>query len=653
MCGIFGWIPSQQQRQGGFVPDVSGIAGKLFVALAHRGPDDRGWAAFGPDGALLGTEASPPEAFSGRNPALLLGHTRLSIIDLSPAGHQPMTTPDGRYSLAYNGEIYNYLELRAELEQLGCVFRSRADSEVLLYALAQWGPACLARLTGMFAFAFYDAKENTLLCARDFFGIKPFYYHLANDSFAFASELPALLEFPGVSRSLAPQRVYNYLCFAKYDAGSATFLRDIAQLAPGHFLLLPLAEPRKARIQRYWRPDLGLRSKLSFAEAAEGLRELFLDSVRLHLRSDVPLGVALSGGIDSSAVACAVRHLEPEVELHTFSFIAKDSPVSEEHWASLAAEHIRATRHTVEVEPGELTRDLDFMLTRLGEPFGSTSIYAQYRVFQLAQSRGIKVTLDGQGADELLAGYWGYPGQRMASLILRGKLGQALGFANAWGRWPGRSFKTLWRNTIREFTPRGLIPLGCKLIGTNPAPPWLNTRALEEGGVAFDVPDERQALYPGRDRVRQTLAYQLTWDGLPQLLRHGDRNAMAFSIESRVPFLTRPIAEFCLSLPEEYLIDMQGRTKSVFREAMRGIVPDSILDRRDKIGFATPEREWLMALSPWVENTLAGAEDIPYFKLAAARAEWAGIRAGEKPFDWRVWRWLNYVRWVELFGIKE
>ena len=654
MCGIFGWVPSRRQRQDNGLVEVSRLAGKLCAALAHRGPDDRGWAAFADNGILLGAEPPRAPASAEGCVSLLLGQTRLSIIDLSSAGHQPFHSPDGRYTLVYNGEIYNYLELRAELEQQGYAFKSRADSEVLLYALAHWGEACLTRLTGMFAFAFYDARENTLLCGRDFFGIKPFYYHLGEGvGFAFASELPALLEFPGISRALAPQQAYNYLCFSKYDAGSDTFLRDARQLAPGHFMRVRLDDPQVAREECYWRPDLSVRSNLSFAEAAEGLREIFLDSVRLHLRSDVPLGVALSGGIDSSAVACAVRHLEPEADLHTFSFIAKDSPVSEESWAAMAAGHIHAIRHTVEVEPAELVRDLDRMLLHLGEPFGSTSIYAQYRVFELAQSRGIKVTLDGQGADELLAGYSGYPGQRMATLLLRGELGRALRFAGAWSRWPGRSQKMLWRNTIREFTPSALVPLGCKVAGTTPTPPWLDIRALREEGVALNVLDERRAKYPCPDKVRQTLAYQLTWEGLPQLLRHGDRNAMAFSIESRVPFLTRAMAEFCLALPEEYLIDMQGRTKSVFREAMRGIVPDAILDRRDKIGFATPEHDWLRALSPWVESTLAGAEDIPYFNLAAARREWSAIGAGAKKFDWRVWRWLNYVRWVELFGIQE
>ena len=217
MCGIFGWVPSRRQRQDNGLVEVSRLAGKLCAALAHRGPDDRGWAAFADSGVLLGAEPPRAPASAEGCVSLLLGQTRLSIIDLSPAGHQPFHSPDGRYTLVYNGEIYNYLELRAELEQQGYAFKSRADSEVLLYALAHWGEACLTRLTGMFAFAFFDTKEQTLFLARDFFGIKPLYYAANATSFAFASDIPAMLRFPGASTKVQAQSVYSYLVQNKYD----------------------------------------------------------------------------------------------------------------------------------------------------------------------------------------------------------------------------------------------------------------------------------------------------------------------------------------------------------------------------------------------------------------------------------------------------
>ena len=645
MCGIFGSI-----TPSGLSCDTASLAEKLCKLLHHRGPDDRGWAAFSRSGTLLATEQEQTR-LGDEKTAVLLGQTRLSIIDLSSMGHQPMHSEDGRYTLVYNGEIYNYLELRKVLEAQGVRFRSNSDTEVLLYSLIHKGSRCLTEFTGMFAFAFYDAHEQTVLLARDFFGIKPLYYCLDGSALSFASEIPAMLQFPGVEPKLAPQQVYNYLCFGKYDKGGDTFFQNIRQLPPGHLLRYNITSGIASE-ECYWRPDLEKRSTLSFSDAAECLRELFLDSVKLHLRSDVPLGVALSGGIDSSATTCAVRYLQPETDLHTFSFIAEGSPLSEEPWAKLVANHTRATRHTVSVQPHELVRDLDHMLMALGEPFGSTSIYAQYRVFQLARDNGIKVTLDGQGADELLAGYMGYPGQRIASLLLHGDVLGAWRFFRAKSAWPGVSGANILRLTVREFTPEALLPVALRLVGKNTLPEWLDITAFRDSKTRFTVLDDRKVIYPSRDRVRQTLAAQLTWEGLPQLLRHGDRNAMAFSIESRVPFLTKDLAEFCLSLPEEYLIDMNGRTKSVFREAMRGIVPDATLDRRDKIGFETPEKEWFAAITPWIEETLDGTTSIPYLNLDAARDEWRAVRQNQRPFDRRIWRWLNYTRWARLLEVK-
>lgn len=645
MCGIFGWIPAP----GTSSSDVRPVVHTLLADLRHRGPDDAGCLVF-PAGDLShpleGLTESPDSP-----PALLLGQTRLSIIDLSPAGHQPMRSADGRYTLIYNGEIYNYRELRQELEQTGCVFRTATDTEVLLQALVVWGAAALPRLTGMFALAFLDAERRTLFCARDCFGIKPLFWHAGEAGFCLASEIPALLHMPGVPRRANPAAVYQYLCYGQYDAGDATLLADVHALPPAHYVEISLDDPARVHPQRWWKPDIADTCPLSFEAAAERLRELFLTSVRLHLRSDVPLGVALSGGIDSSATTCAVRLLEPDADLHTFSFIAAGSDVSEEHWATLVAEKTRAIRHIVTVEPAELTADLDALLLAQGEPFGSTSIYAQYRVFRLARECGITVTLDGQGADELLAGYQGYPGPRMAGLLQSGRFLRALKNFRAFRQWPGRSPAWLCQQIIREIIPAWLTPLALRCVGRSAAPEWLDTVSLREQGVRLLRKDWRRTLYPKGSLLKSTLATQLIWNGLPQLLRHGDRNAMAHSIESRVPFLTREMAEFCLSLPEHYLVDDTGCSKSVFRRAMRGIVPDAILDRRDKIGFATPERQWLESLGDWVDAALKQAEAVPYLRMDAARREWQAIRNGRSAFNWRVWRWLCYTRWVQLFDI--
>lgn len=639
MCGIFGWVPSPDFQHS----DVSPIAQDLLKALQHRGPNDQGYVRFPAEDvhAPADEHAAPPHSC-----ALLLGHTRLSILDLSPAGHQPMFSECGRYCLVYNGEIYNFQELRTELRKLGHVFRTQTDTEVVLHALIQWHEKAFVRFTGMFALAFFDRKIGLLLCARDFFGIKPFFWHKGANGLCFASELPALLRFPNVPRRVNPTSAYQYLCHGIYDDGAYTMLRDIHSLPPAHYAKISLADPA-IQPKQYWKPDIA-NTCISFADAKEQLRQLFLDSVRLHLRSDVPLGVALSGGIDSSSLTCAVRYLEPERTLHTFSFIVPGYKVSEEKWASLVAKKAGAVRHTICINPHDLARDIDELLLAQGEPFGSTSIYAQYKVFQLASNCGIRVTLDGQGADELLAGYEGYPGQRFKSLVCSGKLLEATRFIERTHHWPGRSWTFLARQVAREFTPEWLTPFALRCIRRSTTPAWLDCAALRQNGVCLIRQNRAQTFFPSPDYVKQALAYQLTVNGLPHLLRHADRSSMAHSIESRVPFLTRDLAEFCLSLPEDYLIDRNGRSKSIFREAMRGIAPDKILDRRDKIGFATPETYWLTTLAPWVETTLT-ADEVPYLLIDEARSEWRAICMKKISFDWKIWRWLCYIRWCALF----
>jgi asparagine synthase (glutamine-hydrolysing) len=579
---------------------------------------------------------------------LLLGQTRLSILDLSNAGHQPMQTRDGRYTLIYNGEVYNYKELREELSVEGVEFISKTDTEVVLQALIHWGKKALLKFTGMFSLVLYDMLDNTLFCARDFFGIKPFFWHKGECGFCFASEIPALLSFPCVTRRVNPFAAYQFLCYGQYDTGPSTMIDQIYVLPPAHCITICFDDTENFIPEPYWQPDITKTISKDFDESAEYLRQLFLDSVHMHVRSDVPFGAALSGGIDSSAVTCAIRHLEPDIDLHTFSFIAPGSTISEEAWANKVSDHAKTVHHTITIQPNDICSDLDTLILAQGEPFGSTSIYAQYRVFQLAKECGITVTLDGQGADELLAGYHGYPGPRFASLIHSGNFYTSLKFLHYMSKWPGRTRSYLCQQCLRELIPDWLIPLALRCVGRSATPAWLDIDALTQENVPMLRLDLRCERFPSRYKLKQKLAYQLTWDGLPQLLRHGDRNSMAHSVESRVPFLTKDIAEFCLSLPEEYLIDMQGTSKSIFRKAMRGIVPDSVLNRNDKIGFATPEEDWLIALTVWLEETVRNAEAVPYIRLDAIQKEWQAIRYRKKAFGFHVWRCVCYIRWAQL-----
>ena len=638
MCGILGILtpqPTDQLGPRGF---------HLGQTIRHRGPDDHGWLLAGPQGIRIGQHAPPTDPAN-----VFLMQRRLSIIDLSAAGRNPLSDPTGRWHVVFNGEIYNYVELRAELQRLGHIFRTATDTEVLLHAFIEWDRTALDRLVGMFAFAIFDSEQSRVFLARDFFGIKPLYYARPPGTFVFASEIKAILGWPGLSRTVNPSRLYEYLCYGLTDHGGETMLQHVRQLPAGHYLDLTQDTGWTGEPQPYWKLDIGEPIDIPFDEAAAKVRELFIDSVRLHLRSDVPVGAALSGGIDSSSIVAVMRAVEPKLDLHAFSYVADRAELSEERWIDIAAQGAGAILHKVRATPEELVDDLDRLLHVQDEPFGGTSIYAQHCVFRAAREHGIPVMLDGQGADEMLAGYPVYLVTRLASLLRRGRLDKVWAFLGAAAGLPGSIGKRrLMTQCFGRFTPCWLRPLGLALTGRDPMPDWMNRSWFDAHGV-----HPRHAARQPMRSLSEHLAETLAQTSLPMLLRYEDRNSMAYSIESRVPFLTVSLATFLLRLPEEYLIGRDGTTKNVFRAAMRGLVPDAILDRRDKIGFQTPEQPWLLHLRPWVERTLHSdcAHRIAALDVQALRTEWQQVLDGKRPFDARVWRWVNLIRWVEQFEV--
>jgi len=636
MCGIAGFIA----KPGRGNPARASAA---LRCLYHRGPDDYGWLRFDRGGVERGREWTVPE----REPEVLFLHRRLSILDTSDAGWQPMATPDGRYYVVFNGEIYNYRELRQELERLGHLFVSRSDTEVLLAAYAEWGTHALKRFVGMFAFALLDTQRRSILLARDFFGIKPLFYGSQEGFLCFGSEIKALFEL-GLSHSEAnPERLLLYVRYGITDLGSQTLLSHVQQLPAAHYMEILLDENHPQTPQCYWRAE-GDELEISFDEAAEHVRELFLRSMELHLRSDVPLGSALSGGIDSSAVVMAIRHLNSAAEIHAFSFIAEDNRISEERWVDIVGQRANARVHKVRATAGKLVDELTSMMYFHDEPFGGTSAYAQYEVFRAARAAGIKVMLDGQGADEILGGYQHYLGARLASLIRKGKWPEAARFLRKISHVDGVN---VWRGLAycADYMLPPCLQAGLrKCVYKEALPDWLNRNWFVERGVGPQFISYTTAT----DVLRESLSRSVS-ESLPALLRYEDRNSMAFSVESRVPFLTPDLVSFVHRLPEEYIIGSDGITKSVFRKAMRGIVPDAILDRRDKLGFVTPERDWLIKLDSWVCESLSSdaANHIPFLNLNVARQEWDQVRRGGRPFDFRVWRWVNLIHWSAKLNI--
>jgi asparagine synthase (glutamine-hydrolysing) len=606
--------------------------------LAHRGPDGSGLATFGRDGAPANPDAAE----------VALVFRRLAIIDLDPRANQPMASPDGRYVLVFNGEIYNYVELREELVRLGHGFRTTSDSEVLIAAFAQWGRSALSRFVGMFAFVLLDRQARELFVARDPFGIKPLFWAIGGDCIVLASEIPPLLAVPGVGRGADLARATLFLSVGQTDAGEGTMFSAVRSLPPGTFATISLARPAAPSPVAYWQPRIAPGPHPQPAAAGE-LRELFLDSVRLHLRSDVPLGIALSGGVDSSAILAGARAVGgKDLTIRTFSFVAEGSDVDETPFIDIAAASAQAQPASVRIKPEEIVADIDTLVTSQAEPFGSLSIYAQHRVMRLAKEHGIKVMLDGQGADELFAGYRPYLARRLSELVARFQWGAALRLVRAMRALPGVTAGLL-AQAVEPAVPARLRTFARALVGRPQLPPWIDSKWFAERGLAPAGAPPRWR----RDFLHEALVQSLTETVLPALLRYEDRNAMAFSIESRVPFLTPRLAQFAYAQPSASLVDARATSKVVLRAAMRGLVPDAILDRRDKIGFATPDRLWAQSLRPWFARVLGSdtARALPWLRATVALDTLDRRIARSDAFGFDLWRTVNFIRWAERFNV--
>lgn len=637
MCGIFGVL----DRAGGVHQDALWT---MREALRHRGPDDTGWLAWSPGSPARSGRERPDPA-----PAVaLVGHDRLSIIDLSTAGWQPMSAPGGHLHVSFNGEIYNYLELRAELVREHR-FVSDSDTEVLLAAWAQWGPACLERLVGMFALCVLDTVEQRAWLVRDQFGIKPLFYVERGPLVAFSSEIPALLDAGLASRRIAAQPLYDFLRSGRVDHRAETMLADIRRLPAGAIASIDLARPTPIEVSSYWDVPAERDEEMSFDDVVDDLAVRFRRSIELHVRSDVPVGASLSGGIDSSAIVCTMREvLGPDAEIHAFSYVAGDPRYDEERWIDLVGGAANATVHKVRVTEADLVTDVDDLVRSQGEPFGSTSILAQRKVFERARAEGVVVLLNGQGADELFGGYRGYLAGEFAGLVRSGHLVQAAHLARRVARLPDvRLGRREVARTLAGVLPARAGAAVLRAAGLGPFPTWLDQGWFEARGVTSGFAASSTSL-------EGALAAAFSSTSLPSLLRYEDRNSMRFSLESRVPFLEQGLVEAVFRYPRSTIVSPDGLTKRALRAALRGTVPDAVLDRRDKIGFTTPEDRWLVALGPWMDDVLSSPAmaRVPGLVPSACRDDWTRIRDGRSRFDWRAWRWVNVARWADVLDLE-
>ena len=601
MCGIAGSVDLLGNRH----PDEE-IVAQMTDLISHRGPDDAG---------LL---VSPPA---------VLGHRRLSILDLSPAGHQPMSSPDGRYWITFNGEIYNFRELASELRRLGHDFHTTCDTEVLLAAYAEWGADALHRLNGMFAFAVWDRELHELFCARDRFGVKPLYYTIVDDRFRFASEIKALFVDEAVERNANNARVTDFLAFGFTDHTPETLFEDILQLPPGYFLVVGQGRAIPGPT-RWYQPA---PADLAGMAPVDALRERLVDAVALRLRSDVPVGTTVSGGLDSSAVTVIATMLRRDDGLppaQTFSSRCKDPRLDEWPYIEPVLGMTRAPNTDSYLKEDDLLSNLDHVLWHMDEPFHNAAVYGHWKLSALARSSGVTVVLDGQGGDEALAGYEYllYPGL-FYSLLSRGRILRAITEARCRRSIQGRRLLGSVKEAVIAFLPS-------RFRGRRP-PVWLRNPPVTPT--------------PGRGIVAHQM-YGLLTQPLPMYNHSLDRSTMAVALEARNPFLDYRVVECGLALqPDDHV--RRGYTKWTLREAMRSLLPDEVVNRKRKQGFASDEATWMRGrLGQLMDETFSSEQftSRPYFDQSAVRAQLEAHRNGGNHAS-ELWRAFIVERWLQLF----
>lgn len=581
MCGLVGiW------QSGGEV--AADRLARMAKALVHRGPDDEG--VFFDDGR-----------------ALALGHRRLSIID-PERGKQPMMTEDGALTVVFNGAIYNYLELRRELIAKGHPIHSYSDTEVLLYAYREWGEACVERFLGMFAFAIWDKQKRTLFCARDRIGIKPFYYAFDGKRILFASEMKAILAEGSVKPEANQHGLQDYLTF-QFCLGEKTMFQHIKKLEPGHTMTIRhTGKALNLNIQQYWDVAYNIDEAHDESWFVDNLAGLIEDATVMHLRSDVPLGAHLSGGLDSSTVVClAARHGE---KLRTFTGAFREGPQFDEtHHAKAVAKHVNAEYHEIYIPGDNLHETLPTLMYYMDEPLAGPGVIPQYYVSKLA-AQHVKVALGGQGGDELFIGY-----ARYLVAYLEKCLAGAI-FENSSNKYavtlesivPSLPILSTYKPMMQSLWRQGLFESAdsryFRLVDRSEGMAHLFDDSLVRSDYS---PYESFQQIFNREGL-QSLINQMTYfdlkGSLPALLHVEDRTSMAASIESRVPLLDHRIVEFMATIPPNIKF-AGGRMKHIFKEAVKNTVPKSIFERKDKMGFPTPITHWTKGCArDFVHDTL-------------------------------------------------
>lgn len=573
MCGIAGIIDSKASRE-----HLQACVERMKAAIQHRGPDDEGSYLDGP---------------------VALGHRRLAIID-PEHGKQPMSTQDGQLTVVFNGAIYNYLELRRELISRGHPIHSFSDTEVLLYSYREWGEKCVERFHGMFAFAIWDRKNKILFCARDRIGIKPFYYYFDGQSFVFASEIKAILAAGYVTAATENQALQDYVTF-QFCLGDKTLFKNIKKLEPGFQLTAKLDFGSvKIDIAQYWDLTFSIDGAHEEAYFVDRFASLLEDSIHQHLRSDVPLGAHLSGGIDSSAIVCLAAPILKGVSFKTFTGAFREgAQFDETAYAKLVAEFSGSEYQEIYIPGEDFATTLPKLIYHMDEPAAGPGLIPQYYVSKLAAEH-VKVVLGGQGGDEIYLGYARYLIAYLEKCLHAGiyqteqpyaisleTIAQSLPLLQAYKP----MLQHFWRDGLFAEDDQRYFRLVDRSDGLRD----LFTPDVFNGYSSFA---SYQEIFnrPNCSSLLNRMTYFDTKASLPALLQVEDRVSMAVSLESRVPLLDHRLIEFMASIPPNIKFS-NGRTKHLFKTSLKNILPGPILERKDKMGFPVPLNQWLQGSS--------------------------------------------------------
>lgn len=651
MCGIAGILSRSNSLDKELIVSMTN-------AIRHRGPDDEGFLSYNSGNNSVKLHDSRDNFSPVDDCSLLFGHRRLSILDLTKSGHQPFTDSTGRYYIVYNGEIYNYIELREKLISKGYVFKSGTDTEVLLNMYSEYGENCLEELNGMWSFVILDTEKRRLFGARDRFGVKPFYYFYNREYFAFASEIKALLKLPFIPKSINDSAAFDYLTTGRVQDGELTMFDNIFELEPSHSFNFDLNtfEFKKSKYYNLQYQDTWQKfNQQKSEEYIESIRDKMFSAVDLRLRSDVKVGSCLSGGVDSSTIVCVINELLRDHKISQVGDVQKvftasfpGTSIDETNWAGIVAEAANVEWFKTQPTSSELLNDIEQLVYIQDVPFGSTTIYTQFKVMKLASQNGVKVLLDGQGGDELFTGYTYFLRPLYNEMIRNFDLKSILNEYKNIGNSPiGRKelLVTLSKSFAKLFFPAGIKRMLLK--SKDPEIGFINKGLFTKHRNRLEF-----AKLTEFTKLNDSLHDQFTFSSLRELLKYEDRNSMNFSIEARTPFADDiNLIEYVFNIPSSYKI-RNGWTKYLLRESMKGIIPDVIRKRTDKLGFATPEYYWLNDIKDELKKYFTPDLNY-YFDTDSILKNWDNIFSNlERTGITNFWRFINFAIWKKVYDIK-